>query len=213
MRTKHQFEAAWVNPTPASHWDSISFDDGEQFPNSMNLFQVSIGQDGPKGVRRLLDTSMVRGGQFPPPQTFKVNRVLFTFSAATSDKMVYSFAESTVWEFRISDVRRLRNPLIALQQNREGIAPFRICQFCRAVWVMASTCPGCGARQFTLSSLAQSDERTGRQFFLDLPDDRALLIQPCESFVLGLMTHGLFVAEGPFRMWAHLEGFEDSILC
>jgi hypothetical protein len=204
---KFDYHPDWERAETASLWDSINYKDGEQLPNSIDLFQNSIGQFDRSGdVRRLVDTSMVRGGQLPPPHYFKINRVLFTFSASTSDKMVYSFAEATVWTLRINDRLYLRNALIALPQSREPTAPIRTCQFCRAVWVMSETCPGCGAREFTLSTIGQSEERVGRQFFLDLPADRTLLIEPLQSFALNLMTHGLFVVDGTLRMWVHFEG-------
>src|SRR5882762_5359383 len=105
--------------------------------------------------------------QLLAPEAFAIERIIFSFSRLASDRDIYSIAESFTWSLWLGMKRYLGSPLISLQTiDYPTHAPIRICDYCQSVYACNNRCPGCGAQQFTLSTVGSVE--TGRGFMLDI---------------------------------------------
>jgi hypothetical protein len=186
-----------------SLWDSIQFTKGQTAVQNIGLFEIPLGQAFPYGgpTKTLTDTNMNKAGRLDAPEAFSVNRIVFTFSKRATDHDIYAFAEAATFTFWMGQKRYLWSPIISLQTLGTPLAPVRICDFCRAVYCGDITCPGCGARQFQLSSLGE--EEAGRRFYLDC---ERLIILDRITFKICLELSAPYIFQNYFKMWCHLEG-------
>jgi len=128
-------------------WDSVEYQAGDQF-NRHNSELFSRGWDG---CRSIVDTNVDMQRRLPPTESFLIRRVMFSFSRASADEDIYRIAESVVWHLWLGNKYFQRCHMIAMQQTECGRAPFRVCDYCHAVYVSHPTCPGCGAREFQIA--------------------------------------------------------------
>lgn len=186
-------------------WDSIVIQP-ERRLRGVKLFHCPIGNTDPYDdhVKTLADTNLSMWGRLPMPEEFLVKRLIFTFSKAAADPDVYNVAESAVYRFILGQKIYLTSHLISLNQAAaEVAAPFHRCDFCHSLFVQRTECPGCGARQFTLTTLGSSAE-VGRQFYQDIA--YPLWIGEQEDFYMGFEESAAPPLSGPVKMWVHLEG-------
>jgi hypothetical protein len=174
-------------------WDSLSFEAGDVFHQELELFTKISG-------KTFAESSMTAPGYLMNPEAFAIRRVLFSFSRAATEYDIYSIAEGFTWIFGMGRKRYLNSPIISLQTVDLPKAPIRICDYCRAVYV-AEHCPGCGARQFTLSSLGGGE--AGRAFAMDV--GITLVIEHEITFWVRFAgrEHTL---RAPLKLWCHFEG-------
>jgi hypothetical protein len=185
-------------------WDSVQLERGQEFNSSLALFRHPVGHPAyplPR-LKTLTDTSMVERSRLPAPQAFAVKRVVFTFSRDTVDKDLYAIAERLLWRFWLGQKYYLWSILVSMPAVHQPIAPFRVCSFCAGVYVQSTQCPGCGAKDFTLSSLGDP-QLSGRQFALDVYPH--VVINNQMSFYMSFECE-TYRVENKFKMWCHLEG-------
>ncbi len=184
-------------------WDSISLSPGQTFTGPWaTLFRDHIGTHSPTR-KTAADTNMRQSGRLDAPEAFCIQRVVFTFSRDTSDKDMYAIAENCMWRFWLGQKRYLWAVLVSLPSVHQPTAPIRICTYCSGVYVMSMACPGCGAREFTLSTLPGEPVAGGRQFALDV--NPHVVIGNQMNFYADFDGNP-YIVEGPFKMWCHLEG-------
>ncbi len=193
----------WFDVQPGHAWDSLKLAAGETFNSNLKLFELPMGAELPDGSRKTYaDTSMNESHQFMNPERFAIRRVLFTFSKSALAIDVYAIAEQFVWSFWMGRKRYLGSPIISLQMAELPAAPIRICDYCRSVWCNNSTCPGCGARQFHLSTLA--GEASGTCFVMDLGKNTLVIEQ---GIYFGITFEGEpHTVSAPLTLWCHFEG-------
>lgn len=180
-------------------WDSISYHAGNIFDrHNSRLFVHQLDAE-----HTLVETNMCRAQCLPAPEAFQIRRILFSFSRATWDEDVYSIAEGVVFELVLGQKIYQRCHMIAMQQTEGGRAPFRVCEYCRAVYVSSVTCPGCGAREFQISeSVGEPAPIVGKQFYLDITP---LTIVCQMSFYVGFDCQP-FTLHHNVKLWCHFEG-------
>jgi hypothetical protein len=186
-------------------WDSLSVDAGEIFnPLWIHLFQQPVGSVDTRGnIRTEADTSLIRPGVLIAPDAFAIRRILFTFNRTASNEDVYAIAERTVWEFHMGNKRYLGSPMISLQTADLPAAPIRICAYCRSVYANEISCPGCGAREFSLSAIGGE---AGRAFYLDIGTDSPGIVIENEIYFKVQFQGEPYRVSSPLKMWCHFEG-------
>lgn len=190
-------------------WDCVKFGPSMSCGTRIRMFAEPLGTNG----KTITDTNMCQSGRLYAPESFEVRRIVFTFSRQAPDAEMYEFAEHYTFRFVIGQKMYASAPLISLQTLGEPLAPIRICDFCRSVYCGDITCPGCGARQFSLSSLgADSPEGAGRRFYLDVQPLRIetqmyfyLELEAAQELTLYSQARG---GRG-IKLWAHLEGMHE----
>lgn len=194
------YDPTYMDVQTGRLWDSLSLKAGETFKGgkSTELFNRAI--DG----RSLAETNMVCAGQLLAPEAFSTSRILFTFSRQSADEDVFSIAEIAAWSLWIGRKFYARSLIIAMRPFDNMIAPIRICNFCRAVYVREESCPGCGAREFKLTDIAGTIDSAGKQFLMDL--NNPLVIESNMHFHLSFESGFSYVVKNPLRLWCHLEG-------
>lgn len=159
--------------------------------------------------KSLAQTNVYQSQRLDAPEQFRISRVVFTFGQSMADEDIYTIAEGAPWGLWLGQKKYLGGVIIALQTVKNVIAPIRICDFCHSVYCGDRTCPGCGARQFTISSLG-GDTDTGMQFFLDLTVEISILSQQTfwvqfDHFNPITLTSAERGGRG-LKLWCHLEG-------
>lgn len=174
-------------------WDSIDYEPGQTFPAVRDLFS------NPEG-KSFIETNVFTPRKLDAPEAFSIDRVTFTFSHDTTDKILYEFAEQAVWELWLGRKCYLRAVIVSLQTIKAPNAPIRICSFCSGVYAASLECPGCGARDFYLPD---GESVPGLQFTLDVPQH--IVIGNQVSFWCTFRCRQ-FTLTGKLKMWCHLHG-------
>ena len=194
-----------IDVQPGYQWDSISLEPGQTFHDGLRMFDLPIGTPLSSGrAKSYADTSMYKGNTFVAPEAFAIRRVLFTFSKTASEVDIFSIVEAQVWRLHLGRKMYLGSPMISLQQTELTKAPIRICEYCRAVYVQESSCPGCGARDFQLSSVG-GGMMSGLAFYMDLPKGSELPIENEEYFYVNFSGES-YTVRNRLKMWCHFEG-------
>jgi hypothetical protein len=191
-------------------WDSVSLKAHQRSERLVQLFSQPIGLVDPYGfpenrIKTLADTNMQQSQRLPAPESFNIERVIFTFSRSTTDHDLYDFAERGVFSFWLGCRYYLRSQLISLPSTGATEAPIRICDFCSGVYAGGTQCPGCGASSFTLASLGE--KHAGRGFVLELHKQLAMRIEQQQQFYVTIeLDCDNWCPSERFKFWCHLEG-------
>lgn len=185
-------------------WDSLSYVAGSTLTRyNSDMFRVPVGLESltGSGAKLMADTNLYSACKLDAPEMMAVKCIIFTFSKSCDERDLYHFLESYMFRFWMGQKMYSSAVLISLPTVTTPLAPIRICEYCRSVYANQSECPRCGATDFTLSSLGESDN--GLQYVMDLNVN--LVIANQMSFHLDF--------DGPnytflrnFKMWCHLEG-------
>lgn len=197
----HTYEPNRMDVQEGRLWDSFEFQPGSVMqPSTTDLFSDRYGTNN----KIYADTNMSMSRRLPAPEAFSVQRVLFSFSRDCNDSDVFALAERLVWRLNIGKRYYLRQLIIAMRPFDNMVAPFRVCDFCRAVYVQSPTCPGCGARSFNLvSSIGGTIDSAGKQFLMEL--SQPIVIYNQVDFHVDF-EHFQYQPKHYVKMWCHLEG-------
>lgn len=178
-------------------WDSVRFREGVVRGGIYRLFSVPEGQMDSIGAlaKTLNDTSMVKSCQLPAPEAFALQRLVFTFDAASSDADVIAFTEECVFEFIIGRKFYLRCPLGLLVTDHR-------CPKCEQIYFGNGGCPKCDDAQYRWA--VSSGINPGRQYVMDL--DINLIIDNQATFYVDLHCDDSITIKKPMRLWCHMEG-------
>lgn len=189
-------------------WDSISYTAGATVDEHNSRLFADIG---PQSRKTYADTNMMRAQQLCAPEAFAVERITFTFSKDSLDADVYALAESLAWDLWLGKKTYATALMISMHAyDRAQAAPFRVCEYCRAVYVQERACPGCGAREFTLSGFGEAIN-AGRQFVMDI--DKPLVILNQMQFWVGFRYFHPHTLRGALKLWCHFEGPHARGVC
>jgi hypothetical protein len=187
-------------------WDSVQLCANEA-ADRLELFRVPIGAPDQHGrLKSIRDTNMAQHGRLDAPEAFSVRRLVWTFSSFAADQDVYGFAEAVVWTLWLGHKYVARNNIISLQTAPNILAPIRTCEWCRSVYAGDISCPGCGARQFSIQGLPDGPP-AGRRFFLEFLMPVRILNQI--TFWVDLAAPG-FRPAAALELWCHLEGLHAT---
>jgi len=115
--------ANWVDRGPWLFYDTISCSSGAALPTSYNPFSVPIGQIDPitSTQKTKLQTNMVRGNQFPPPQCLLLAAIGFYFASNWLKADIDLFLNNYYFEFRI-DTKIFHEGLLWMNPAGAGLA-------------------------------------------------------------------------------------------
>ena len=150
-----------------------------------------------------IDTNMSMGSVLPAPEQFQIQRIIFSFSRSCLDDDIFSIAEGVSFRLILGQKIYARSILIQMHQFSGAVAPFRICDYCRAIYVNDHKCPGCGAPHFSLSTLGD-EVATNRQFVMEIDPYIHILSQM--QFYVELISAYPISLKSQVRMWCHFEG-------
>jgi len=177
-------------------WDCLTLQKGRRI-SQHDFFGDPTG-------KTFAETNVRTPRRLDAPEAFSIQRVLFSFNNQAQDVDVFAIAEDCYFTLWMGQKMYLRMLLIHMDtRNNVTIAPFRVCDFCRTLYVNALTCPGCGASQFSLMDAGEG-EMTGRQFLTTLSIPICILNQM--SFYVQLEGHTGYVLQYPLKLWCHFEG-------
>ena len=194
---------------PGAIYDAISYRRGDTITLHNSQFFRNVNEASGK---TFVETNMWENGKLPAPEAFSISRMMITFSRKSDPRDVMNIAERVCFEFWLDQKNYQRHVLNSLQQRTEESAPFRICEYCRAVYVQMEQCPGCGARAFVLAGLGTDERASGHVFFLDLPYPLVIVNQISFYAQFQMRDSGIVVNED-LKIWCHLVGLHFRGAC
>jgi hypothetical protein len=180
-------------------WDCICYAAGGTFTIQNGTFFTNVDRSSGKTY---LETNLYQSKKLDAPEAFAIERVIFTFSKSADPLDVAMCWDEMWWQFFLGQKCYLWSPLAHMQTVKEPLSPIRICDFCKSVYANATTCPGCGANSFALSTLGEID--SGQQFAMDVNPTIPIVNQI--SFWLGMNSKYPLTFRAPIKIWCHFEG-------
>lgn len=187
-----------------SIFDSFALSAGGTFTRQNSQLFSYVG---PASGKTAADTNMELAQRLSAPMMASITRIVFTFAHYCDPRDVLHIAENACWFFRLGRKYYSSGVMLSMQQSKNTIDPIRTCSYCAAVYVNHESCPGCGSREFRLPDIEGEPGviAGGRQFYLELPDSMAHIIQYQQQFNMTFDLHDYTVL-GRFKLWCHLEG-------
>ncbi len=195
------YEPAHMDVQEGRLWDCLTLNHNAAFVRH-KFFVVPNGNEG----KTYADTNLDQCARLNPPEAFAVKRIVFSFSKSSDPSDVAELAEACHWSLVLNNRYLVRSMMIHMRTfNVDVSAPFRICDFCKSVYVGDRTCPGCGARQFCITSVGDDKPASiGLQFVLDLSVN--IIIHNQMSFHVQMDASHIITLRSPLKLWVHLEG-------
>ena len=192
-----------LDVTTGRLWDSVRLQKGSEVNDrSLELF-TNIG---PSFNKLYAHTNLYQPRSLPPPESFSVLRIIFTFGKQTSDMDMWKIAENCVWGLWLGSKRYPSSLMVAMQTVVDSGSPLKTCDYCLSWFCNTNRCPNCGASQFQLTGFTDSESGSfRRQFFIELLQPIVILNQM--AFYVGFEYFEPFVCDSDISLWCHLEGW------